>query len=91
MVRQSGTPEVEGNRPETDRVAIWRRKRSKDAFSSIWARSLVDFQKISYDFRSTVLNVIFQELYVLVNIFPQIPHHESHKTQRELPTPTRNG
>ena len=30
-------------RPGADLVAIWRRKRSKDVFSSIWGRFLVDF------------------------------------------------
>lgn len=29
-----------------DLGAIWRRKRSKDAFSSIWGRFLVDFRRI---------------------------------------------
>ena len=32
--------------PGADLGAIWRRKRSKDAFSSIWGRFFVDFRRI---------------------------------------------
>ena len=35
-----------GDHPGADLVAIWRRKRSKDVFSSIWGRFLIDFGRI---------------------------------------------
>ena len=44
--RQSGTPELCRTRPGSDLVAIWRRKRSKDTFVSIWDRFLIDFGRI---------------------------------------------
>ena len=36
----------QGVAPGADLVAIWRRKRSKDVFSSIWGRFLIDFGRI---------------------------------------------
>ena len=40
---QSGTPEIYRTRPGTDLGAIWRRKRSKDAFSLILVPFLIEF------------------------------------------------
>ena len=53
------TPPTGPDPPGPDLGAIWRRKRSKDAFSSIWDRFLVDFGTICYDFL-WIVNVTFQ-------------------------------
>ena len=47
--------------PGADRGAIWRRKRSKDACSSIWDSFLVDFVRTFYRFR-LIVDIAFQDL-----------------------------
>ena len=49
-----------GERPGADLGAIWRRKRSKDAFLSIWGRFLVDFGRMFNEFR-LIFDVVFQD------------------------------
>ena len=65
--KRSSTPNA-GERPGADLGAIWRRKRSKDAFSLIWVSFLVDFGRvwdhfgrIFYDF-SSIVDVIFERI-----------------------------
>ena len=49
-----------GSPPEADLGAIWRRKRSKDTFSSIQDNCLVDFGRIVYHFPE-IFDVVFQD------------------------------
>ena len=49
--RQKGSPTDPGERPAADLDSIWRRKRSKDAFVSIWDRFLIDFGRICDELR----------------------------------------
>ena len=48
--RQKGSTPNAGERAGADLGAIWRRKRSKDALSSIWGRFLLDFGRIFEQF-----------------------------------------
>ena len=54
------SPPLEWERPEADLGAIWHRKRSKDAFSSIRDRFLVDFGRI-FDEVQLIFDVVFQD------------------------------
>ena len=54
------SPPNEWDPPEADLGAIWRRKRSKDAFSSIRGRFLVDFGWIFNEFR-LIFDVVLQD------------------------------
>ena len=53
--------------PGADLGAIWRRKRSKDAFSSIWGRFLVDFF-YGFDQFCRTFNIIFQNFIAVYDI-----------------------
>ena len=59
-ITKKRSPPLGWERPEADLGAIWHRKRSNDAFSSIWDRFSVDFGKIINDFR-LIFDVVFHD------------------------------
>ena len=71
-------------RPGANLDAIWRRKRSKDAFSSIWGRFLIDFGRIFEQFSEHV-ECYFSKFQRRINTnsltcVRKIPHHETCKS-----------
>ena len=86
-----------GDPPGADLGAIWRRKRSKDEFSSIWDRFWVDFRRILEKYR-LIFDVVFHDFdviltYILKRVFTKIHTRKSanqqkskHKPQPHKPT-----
>ena len=71
-------------RPGADLGAIWCRIRSKDAFSSIWGRFLIDFGRIFEQFSEHV-ECYFSKFQRRINTnsltcVRKIPHHETCKS-----------
>ena len=76
-------------RPGADLGAIWCRIRSKDAFSSIWGRFLIDFRRIFEQFSEHV-ECYFSKFQRRINTnsltcVRKIPHHETCKSTMKQP------
>ena len=96
MIGQKGVKKVSpskyGDHPGADLVAIWRRKRSKDAFSSIWTRCLVDFGRIFNDFRLICCCYVskFRRCLNINSLTPFHKHPHEKKTNPQATTSQTN-
>ena len=92
IFRQKAAKSVTGKRPGADQGAIWRRKRSKDAFSLIWVSFLVDFGTVLDNFGrifcdfSSIADATFERIQALSFFTPFPSNSQSKRQQTSKPT-----